>query len=1078
MATRCLFSSTSTHQGRDSAFQWAADRASDLPHSVTYVCPPDVDRETLTGSWTEHGSKLALDLTTFDGIVDRLYEESTHEGESIYVSSEERRWIVETALTRIDSPENPLFTDDSPTVGLVQQAEELLTLLEFAGLPTPTAVKNRLHDVGLDEFVEPLTTFVEEVHALREEALGPQKSFRSERYAHVIQNGAELCNTVLSTTDVVVIGAFQTLSPLERDLIDTLASTFDTAVVCARVTDSDTPNGADQAFSRVNTWYKSLGFEPGRTEDPRSEEATPRAEVARSLYRHSSPSGPTPRTPADVSSRTYPTVRHETEGVARKVRSLIADGVDPDDICVATYDSDTYTERVGQVLDAADVPVTYDLSRPFFSTTTGKLFEAVLDLGTEPDRQDPLCRLLANPLVELDEAVDAKEITREASRLESSRVEALRSHLDSPADDIVESVMASCEQFVESTHYGDARISLFDSLSVPVDSSGIELDNDVGLSKQECSRETSALRLAARVCDSLATVEDEADADGLRRALEQVTVDTTVGRKLGSVRLCNPTEAVWNPYSHVFVPGLTTEHTPSPARRLAFTRRLNESHVDFQAADPVRQARYTFGLLLASETQLHLSRPKRNANGDPYVPADVLEELHRVCEVETKSSDHHVDIPASRKDVQRSLAEALETNGIDTDRIDADADEFDVGIPGTNATTRLRCGVKLASARASADVGEFDGRLTAETVREIYDTDKPFSPSRLETYAGCGFKFYMNSVLDIDDEEDVTIEVNALDAGNYVHDVLETFYREWIAAGHRSVTDATLPEAQAVLYDIAVERLDDLDANSTVFHGTWIESLFDGLDVAGNAHGDPDEAAGLFRRFLDAEVELSATRAKPTYFEAHVGIDPDDPESSVISSDPIQLSDRSVSLRGKIDRIDVTPDGGLVAYDYKTGSTPGTGDSLNGHAFQLPAYLLMAEQALDGEAVGASYYQVNPDSSISYWAGTIGAETDASYYRHETEEPLRRFRTLEHETRDEFHEFLRDDVSDRIERIATAVQDGTFVPTVLGPDAANCEYCEYRDACDVRHHRRHEIHDAIIEADVPNYIPLAEGEEQ
>ena len=733
MATRCLFSSTNTHQGRDSAFQWAADRASDLPHSVTYVCPPDVDRETLTESWTEHGSKLALDLTTFDRIVDRLYEAATHEGESTYVSSEERRWIVETALTRIDSSENPLFSDNDPTVGLVEQAEELLTLLEFAGLTTPGAVKGRLREVGLDELVEPLSTFVEEVHAVRDEALGQQKSFRSERYTHVIQNGDELCAAVLSAADVVIVGAFQTLSPLERDLIDALASTFDTAVVCARVTDSEAPVGIDQHLSRVYTWYESLGFEPNRAEDPRSEEATSRAEVARSLYRHSPPSGPTPRTPADISSRTYPTVRHETEGVARKVRSLIADGVDPDDICVATYDSDTYTERVGQALEAGDVPVTYDLSRPFFSTTTGKLFEAVLDLGTGPDRQEPLCRLLANPLVEPDEAVDAKEITREASRLESSRVEALRSHLDPPADDAVKSVMVSCEQFVESTHYGDARLALFDSLGVPVDASGVKLDNEVRLSKQECSRETSALRLAARVCDSLATVEDEADADGLRRALEQVTVENTVGRASGSVRVCSPTEAAWNPYSHVFVPGLTTEHTPSPARRLAFTRRLNESHVDFQAADPVRQARYTFGLLLASEARLFLSRPERNANGDPYVPADVLEELHRVCEVETKSSDHHVDTPASRKDVQRSLAEALETNGIDTDRIDADADEFDVGIPGTNTTTRLRCGVKLASARASADVGEFDGRLTAETVRELYDADKPFSPSRLET---------------------------------------------------------------------------------------------------------------------------------------------------------------------------------------------------------------------------------------------------------------------------------------------------------------------------------------------------------
>ena len=1074
MATRCIFSSTNTHQGRDNAFRWAVKQASELPHSVTYVHPPDVDRQTLTESWTEHGSKLSLNLTTFDRIVDRLYEAATQKSNSTYVSSEERRWIIETALTRIDSPENPLFTDEAPTVGLVKQAEELLTLMEFAGLTTPVRMKNRLREVGLDELVEPLSTFFQEVHAVRDESFSQQKSFRSERYVHVLQHGDELCSTVLSKTDVVIVGAFQTLSPLERELIDTLASTFDTAVVCARVTDSDFPSGIDQQLSRVHTWYDSLGFEPVRTGDPRSGETTLRAKVARILYRHSPPADPTYGTISGVSSRTFSTVRHETDGIAREVRSLIADGVDPDDICVATYDPDTYTERVGQALEAADVPVTYDVSRPFFSTIVGKLFEAVLDVGTEPDRQEPLCRLLANPFVDLDEAVDAKEITREASRLESSRVGTLQSHLDSPVATVVQSVVTLCEQFVESSNYGEAQEALFDSLGVPVDASGIELNDDVRLSQQERTRETSALRLATRTCESLTTLSNETDADGLRRALEQVTIDISVGRKSGSVQLSSPTVATWNPYSHVFVVGLTTEHTPSPTRRLAFTRRLNESHVDFQAADPVRQARYTFGLLIASEAQLFLSKPERNANGDPYVPADMLAELKRVCEVETKSSAQYVNTPASRKDVQRSLSEALETNGIDTDQIIAAADEFDIKTPTGNVTTRLRRGVELASARASSAVGEFDGRLSAETVQGIYDTEKPFSPSRLETYASCGFKFYMNSVLNVEADEDITIEVNALDGGNYVHDVLETFYREWIASGHRSVTDALLPEAQSVLYEVAVERLDELNANSTVFHGTWIESLFDGLDVTRNSHGDPDGPAGLFRRFLDAEVKLSATRAKPTYFEAHVGIEPDDTESSVISTAAIQLPGRSVSLRGKIDRIDVTPEGGLVAYDYKTGSTPGTSDSLDGNAFQLPAYLLMAEQALNREAVGAAYYQVNPDSSISYWAGTIGAEDDASYYNHDTENPLRRVRTLEHETRSEFQEFLREDVSDRIEQIVTAVRNGTFVPTVLGPDAANCNYCEYRDACDVRHHRRHDVHEAILDTGVPNYIPSKE----
>jgi ATP-dependent helicase/nuclease subunit B len=226
-------------------------------------------------------------------------------------------------------------------------------------------------------------------------------------------------------------------------------------------------------------------------------------------------------------------------------------------------------------------------------------------------------------------------------------------------------------------------------------------------------------------------------------------------------------------------------------------------------------------------------------------------------------------------------------------------------------------------------------------------------------------------------------------------------------------------------------------------------------------------------------VELEPRDVTPTYFEAHVGLTPDDPGPEIISADPVRVPGTDVQVRGKIDRLDMTADGGIVGMDYKTGSTPSESDTIDGHAFQLPAYLLMAETALDAEPIGASYYQVNPTASVSPHGGTVGGEADAAHARWGTGDPapLRRHRSLTFDTREEFNAFLHDTVADRISRVAAAVEGGSFHPSVLGADTAGCEYCPYRDACDVRHHRRHAIHGTLTDADTPQYAPGVDTEE-
>ncbi len=1076
MQSRQLFSAATHARGRTQALEWAAGKTTGLPQSVLYLAPPAIAEETIRSQWEPYGSRVALRIADFDSVVGTVYEASTYNGRSTYMTREQRRWLVEAALKRINSQANPLYTEDSPAIGLIEQAESLLTLLEFGGLDTASDVATRLKEIGVPQLGESLSEFVAAFAAVRSELLS-HKSLRSERYQHVIQQDAECIQSVYGTVEAVIVGAFQDLSPVERDLVDTLATAVDTGAIYVSVNQASPPVGTDQFLSRLTAYYDALQFEESKQDERREElhDSTP-STAAQSLYRFEPATTASDNSARNCSVTTYPTVEREPGAIARVIRSLIGeDGVAPDDICVALYDPETYTERMSEALQAAEIPVHYTLSRSFFETTTGQVFDAALSLGRNPDRQNPLCDLVSNPLVNPDSEEDISSVLDTAKRQESTRIDRLCDQLEPSEQRFVETIVNACEQFVQTTDPEVARRELFSALQLPVTVDERALEG-YGLSAREQRIESAALSNAVSVCVSLAALSGAGDAAELRRALEQSTVETVVGRDTNSVDLCSPIEAASNAYEHAFIPGLTTEHTPSPTRRLAFARRLNEAHRDFKATDPVQQTRYTFGLLLASETTLYLSAPEQNPNGDPYVRADVVAELQRVTGLESVTGAENPAKPATRADIHRSLATAIESGALSSTELRERVSRFDITVPDAHATERLSKGVRLAANRASDTVSRFDGKLSPEVVRQHRPPTEPFSPSRLETFASCGFKFYMQSVLDIESAETQTIELNALDAGTYIHDVLEQFYTEWTAGGNQRITDANLSQAEHRLYTVAVAHLEALDATETVFHSNWTASLFDGLAGDENNYGSPDGPPGLFKRFLNAEKRLAASDARPTYFEAHVGVGSDAPDTTRISEDAIQL-ENGVRIRGKIDRVDVTPADGLVTYDYKTGQTPSEAETLDGLAFQLPLYLLMAEHALGGEAVGGAYYQVNPDASISYWSGTVGSEADAGYYQHESPEPLRRVRTLEFETRAEFHEFLRDDVPDRLHQISTAVTEGSFNPTVLDAQTAGCEYCEYRDACDVRHHRRHDIQQELTRNEMPVYIPQSERDD-
>lgn len=1069
------------------AFDHLSSTVDDAPRSLLYVARSDHTERRTRDRWSEHGAPLSLSVETFDGIVGDCYERERFAGPNTYVDQPLRDRLVESAVERLDDPQNPLVVSDRmPSAGLCQQVEDLLSLVEFADLHSPEAIRERLGSLGLDLQAEVVSAVAAAFESVRDDVgLSDRRTLRAERYRHVLTSDTSLAASFPSV-DAVVLGGFTLFSPLERRLVERLAETWPTVALLPQLTDSTASVGVDRGAERALRAYHDLGFDREYVDAE-----TPGLDVARQLYRPAA-------TASDVDSETLDgrlavrspeTVPQELRYVARDVRARLAEGTPADEIGVVLTDPQAYHERLVETFDQYDVPATLAVERSFGDTALGEVVTELTTLARDDPALESITALVSNPLVRRiddERSIDPAELGRVASRLTSRRLETAYDHLDDDDATAIRSLVDDAEALSDGSlaDLPERVETILERLGV---SEAIETVPNTPRGRTE---RTAADRLE-RTLETLAQTESVANLDRadpvnrLERALSGVTLDAGTAREDGHVLVCGLDEAAPREFDHVYVLGLTMAQFPSNPERLSFTRPINEAHEDFAQADIQQGARYDFGLLLASDASLTLSVPERDLEGDPYVEADVLTELRRVTGLAPEAVVPEDAPPGSREDVQRSLARTFAHDDVDEYESLVDAAAA-VGTFDESRRERLQRGVACAAARASPELTPHDGQLSAETVATLHGPAdrEPYSPSRLETYATCGFKYYVDRVLGIDEPEELGLEPDARERGGFVHDVLEHYYadlqeRPGDPVDIRGDRDAR----EAHLLAVALRSLDErFDDDPTAFQHEWLTKLFAGLGSPDdNPHhgadgfGSPER--GLFVRFLDHEFdEVSNATALPAWFEARVG----DPygDETVLREAPVQVDTPTgpVPLTGMIDRVDAVPDTDptqLVVRDYKTGGTPSEADTLSGLAFQLPLYALLAEGVLDDvETVGGSYYQVKPPTSVNNRKGVVASQEHASYYRSGGT-PLLRYGKPAFETHDAFRQFVEREIPARLGRLADGIASGHYQPAVVDPNDAGCRYCGYSDVCDVRPHRRREVVDEIDETGGGPYVPLA-----
>lgn len=261
------------------------------------------------------------------------------------------------------------------------------------------------------------------------------------------------------------------------------------------------------------------------------------------------------------------------------------------------------------------------------------------------------------------------------------------------------------------------------------------------------------------------------------------------------------------------------------------------------------------------------------------------------------------------------------------------------------ALNPLARGVAARKSRARLNGASLDGwrGKVAPGHAPVPGASRPISPTALENYAKCPFRYFLGQVLRVGEierpEETVTIEPATI--GNIVHETLQRFFE----------ATANRPDPFADWTD--AERQELRDIAETVFQD------FEARGQTGKSLTWRAEQARIRRDLellLDKELEERQS-ARFSFFraEAAFGIRPTPARPDPLPAASLKLpGGGSVTFRGVVDRVDIGPGGELAVVDYKTGSSRNYKDlspanPLGGGKFlQLPVYAL----AFRGQSTG------------------------------------------------------------------------------------------------------------------------------
>lgn len=622
--------------------------------------------------------------------------------------------------------------------------------------------------------------------------------------------------------------------------------------------------------------------------------------------------------------------RGEAEAIGAEIARLLAAGVDPGDVAIVVRHPASAGHVIASVLAGYGIPVALEADAQVDRTAVGRslvsLCRAASPGGTA---EDLLAHLRSDPAVRPGLADRVEERIRQGEAVSADDVFAgwerpprhlARLRAAGGAAEQLPVLAAIAREVAEGAYRGKA----------PLAGSGFG-DGSGSLHPVELR----AAVAAAELLEELATLGElpGCPQPGLRDAIETLegaTVPVWRGPTDGRVRILSPYRLRAGRARHLFVAALGDGEFPAAARPdplLGDDRRRALGIPELRRREQPDEERYLFHACVSRPTErLWLSWRSCDDEGtalarSPFVDEvlDLLGESPAAAEAELKETRglERVVHPPAGAPSERELARSLAARGPDADVAGALAE---VGVTGA-----IRDRV-LASVEA-ARFGPPPGPLRVPKVLESLAERRELSAGQLAGWLECPYRWFVDHELD---PVRLEPEADPLWIGGLVHDVLERLYRERPGAD-------------------AIPRPGDLPRWRARF-----EELLD--EAVAEARLGPERVAVVGRvraqvaRFLAEEAESeTALRPGEGLLEWPFGMGGD--------GEAAGLDLGEFTLRGKIDRIDLAPDGrGAVVRDYKTARrVPGATKLEEEGSLQVPLYMLVAKDLLELDVIGGLY---------------------------------------------------------------------------------------------------------------------------
>lgn len=663
----------------------------------------------------------------------------------------------------------------------------------------------------------------------------------------------------------------------------------------------------------------------------------------------------------------------EVRAIAQEVHSLIAAGVRPGDIAVAFPDLDGAALYVDDVFPDFGVPYSISAGRPLSASPLIQALLSVLTVPARGYRRSDVIALATSPYLPDAGGCDLDLLSREARIVAGpaawdERLAVLAANLDEEqarpeTPETARGRITAKIASIEAARAGIRRLftdlatlegkktipehlaayrSLLDAWRAPV----MPGEGDRDLLEGE-ARDLAGFMGVLATLEELARLfpGEKVPLVEFSSLLGILVAGTRAGRRRNplAVQVIGIREVPHLAVPYLFIADLVEGAMPRLTTRLPFTTDAETRRLGTRSKDDVlREERYHFvASLLAARTRVYLSSPAADGS-TPLVRSGFLDAVREAFSPEAWGSS---DFSASRLAAARRAGALLACGEVPAG--------MPPGIAAGEAARRLN--IENYHRKGGYD-SPYDGLLAGDpaivaALAERFGEGAVFSPTALETYADCPFRFYLERVLGLAPLPQADPDLTAQERGNLVHRVAYRFYSGWRRDGNGPVTGTCLPDALDRILETGREEADRFTFTSPA----W---------VAEREHllGSTAAGPGLLERFLRHEAETAASGLLPQAFEVSFGL-----PVSLVEVDPVSIPDavaiplggETLRLRGRVDRVDVLPDGRFAITDYKTGiSHPALKDILAGRALQLPLYIRAVETLTGMQGVAGTYYTI------------------------------------------------------------------------------------------------------------------------